>query len=930
MKNALLSFFLFGCCVMQMQAQEYRYLQIVIDSAYNLHFRELDWFDDGNTHPNTMTAYNQPSPLLVTGDNANWNIYRIYDDNIATQSYVNEVRASPEFTRTFTLDLGEGNSLSPDSIRLQKPSWSVLNAFRILLSNDAVNWDLYLDTTISVFNWETGVFPLNLITDTEPPSSPSNLMNPYVTSTKSYLEWTEASDNFRVDQYHIYQDNALIDSTKTTYFAAQNLSPNTNYNFQVHALDKARNISQPVAINSMTLAADNTAPILEGGIEMTQLTASTATFKWRQAIEQEGLSGYLIKLDTLIVGTTSDTIFSVCGLDTLTNYQLEIIAKDYDQNLSEPIKTSFRTLTDNKRMKLGTNFWNQNWSPENNQLFINGFQNVIGPNPWKPALLEEINYAQTLRFMEMQQINQNAVLPTYKWLDRKQKGNINQDEIAYEWMIDLCNRKNANLWICLPDQIVSRDGVLGGRENYIKKLAILVKTGIDMGDVDLDQAVFNDLTVFTPHDYLLHGGKMVCEPLAPHLKIYIEYGNENWNGNFAQTAYCAEEGLAMNFGWGPGSAGRVFSAYASLKLYEAFAAVFGKDATRIEDILPLQRHGLFYANYSFTQVFDNPVLNPNNFMPEHISGATYFSNGEDGADANIQQIMLEDIGDIMTEVRDMRTFLDEAGQQRNRQFGLISYEGGHHINNNYEAVNSNPIIYDTYLTFLDSMNTFFEEIILYNHVSTNAFGLKQYIGQPLAEAHKYRAVTDWLPATLPDSSFCQDDYINLSVDTLPNSEYKAADSLEATGVLPIFSKASFLANHSITLKAGFQVDSGALFNATIDTCVAPSMPVNNGMNILTQLKVQEITPTVIKPDLKLVISPNPTQESATVSFDALEAAKAEIAVFSLTGQLMTRRSFEALEGRNEVVLQLGDFLAGIYFVRLVVGGEMVASRVSVL
>lgn len=938
MKPYLLSLFFFCSCLQLHAQQDYRYLQILIDTADNFQFRELEWFENGVSYPEAMTAYNTPSPLLVTGDNANWNLFYLYDDDLATQSYVNEVNANPEFTREFTLDLGEGNSLSPDSIRLSKPAWSVLNSFRILLSTDGVNWELYLDTTRAHIWAESLTFPLNLILDTEAPTTPQNLQNPYSTSSQVYLEWLPATDNFRVDQYHIYQDDVLIDSTQTTYFASQNLLANTSYDFQIFALDKARNASIPGWITTVTLSTDEIAPTLSGSIEVIDLTASTATIRWHSAVDQQGLSGYLIKLEELTIGTTHDTVFSICGLDTLTTYRIEVVAKDYSGNLSNALKTSFRTLIDNGRMKLGTNFWNQIWSPENNQLFVNGYQNVMGDNPWKPELLAEINYAQTLRFMEMQQINQGAIIPTYTWLARKKKTEILQDELAYEWMIDLCNRKNANLWVCVPDQIISRNGLVGGRENYLKKLAILIKTGVDMGDINLDQVIFNDLTQFTQYDFIINGGKLVSEPLASHLKIYIEYGNENWNSNFPQTTYCANEGLAMGMGWGPASAGRVFSGYASLQLYEAFAAVFGKDASRIEDILPIQRHGLFYTNYTFTQVFDDPVLNPNNFMPDHISGATYFSNGEDGADENIEQIMLDDISEVMEEARDMRAYLDEAGAARNRYFGLVSYEGGHHITTNFEPLNVNPILYNTYLTFLDSMHVYFEEIVLYSHVARNAFGLKQYVNQPLAEAHKYRAVVEWLPAVLPDSVFCQKEIIVLQEDTIANSLYKANDSIQASGRFPTQSKGTFLATNAITLLPGFEVEAGANFQAEIATCTFSPITTLTNNNDAKKNHIENSSrtssfgntqPFETKEALILKISPNPTNQIAQIQFYLPEETGVQISVYNANGQLMTSLQNKVLEGWNRTNLSVHQLPSGIYYVSLQTPNKRLTKKIVV-
>lgn len=915
MKTYFLNIFLFFSCFSLQAQQDYRYLQILIDTADNFQFQELEWFDDGISQPQTMTAYNAPSPLLMTGDNANWNLYYLYDDDLATQSYVNEVQASPEFTREFTLDLGEGNALAPDSIRLSKPNWSVLTSFRILLSNDGVNWDLYLDTTRSHIFAETITFPLNLILDTEPPTVPQNIQNPYKTADNIYLEWSPATDNFRVTQYHIYQDGILIDSTQTTYFSVQNLVAATNYDFQIYALDKARNHSSPSSISVMTLVADGVPPTLLEGLEVTDLSANIATIRWQSAIENQGLSGYLIRLNDLTVGTTSDTIFSICGLDTLTTYQVEVRAKDYSGNLSNPLKTTFRTLMNNGRMQLGTNFWNQIWSPENNQLFVNSYLNVTGDNPWKPELLAETDYAQTLRFMEMQQINQGAIDPTYTWLDRKKKTEILQDELAYEWMIDLCNRKNANLWVCLPDQIIDRNGEVGGRENYIKKLAILIKTGVDMGDIDLDKAIFNNLTQFTQYDFIINGGKLVCEPLASSLKIYIEYGNENWNANFPQATYCANEGLAMGLGWGPSSAGRTFSGYASIQLFEAFAAVFGKDNPRIEDILPIQRHGLFFTNYTFEEIFDDPVFNPNNFMPDHISGATYFSNGEDGEDANIEQIMLEDISGIMDEVREMRTYLDEAGTTRNRYFGLISYEGGHHITTNFEAVNANPIIYNTYLTFLDSMNVYFEEIVLYSHVARNAFGLKQYVNQPLAEAHKYRAVLDWLPAVVPDSTFCQRETLVLNIDTIPNSLFKVNGQISAIGIIPTQSNVECLANHSIILSPGFQVAAGASFRAAIGSCNSTS--INELSDSLHEPQHAAARQNVqLKKETKLKIYPNPASTVAHLRFYLPQAEAVQINIYQANGSLLTYKKIESVAGWNLINLPVSQLFKGVYYVCL--------------
>lgn len=739
-KLILFVFIIFGAN--SLTAQTYQFLKLVIDTSANLQFRELEWFDEGTNYPiPTMTAYNAPSPLVVTGSNANWERYRIYDDDSGTHAQVGYVTAHESDFHEFILNLGVGNPINPDSIQITKPMWSVLSKFRVLLSNDEINWELYLDTTLTDQGFTTRYFPLELVVDIDPPEPPENLIASCQTSSQIYLDWDPPINN-DVNKYFIYQNGNLIDSTFMSFYAVQDLTNNTSFNYFVTAVDFAQNESNTSStITAMTLQTDNTPPTLSGGISTLSINPTVVEISWNAGNDNQGLAGYLVQLDGVYVGTTTLPNFGFSGLEEQTSYTATVFAKDLSGNLSSPISTTFNTTAGDDKMKLGTNFWNQIWSSASNQLFVNGYQNVVGPNPWKPALLSELDYAQTLRFMEMHQVNRE---PIYIWLDRKLKSNTYQDELAFEWMIDLCNRKNANLWITLPNRVIDQNGAAGDAEHFIKKLAILIKTGIDMGDRNLDLPEFANMDQFTPFDFKIRGGVEVSAPLAPGLKVYIEYGNENWNNTFPQTGYCAAEGQAMGLGWGPASAGRLFNAYASVVLFEEFELIFGANNPRIEKVLPIQATGQFYTNLSFTDIIDLPAYNPTGVMPDIISGHTYFGNGSDGADPMIESILNNAIATYSANAAALRSFLDDLGNARGIYLKMISYEGGHHVVTNFEALNQNPIIYDVYLNYLDSMNQYYEEIILYSHVATNAFGLKQYVGQPIASAHKYRAVIDWI------------------------------------------------------------------------------------------------------------------------------------------------------------------------------------------
>ncbi len=61
--------------------------------------------------------------------------------------------------------------------------------------------------------------------------------------------------------------------------------------------------------------------------------------------------------------------------------------------------------------------------------------------------------------------------------------------MAYEWMIDLCNRTQRDMWVCVPHF---------ADEHYMYQLACLIRDSLD-----------------------------------PSLRCYAEWSNETWNGRNA-------------------------------------------------------------------------------------------------------------------------------------------------------------------------------------------------------------------------------------------------------------------------------------------------------------------------------------------------------------------------------------------------------------
>ena len=115
-------------------------------------------------------------------------------------------------------------------------------------------------------------------------------------------------------------------------------------------------------------------------------------------------------------------------------------------------------------MELGSNFWNLGWHKPGD--CFRDVKNVTGDNPWNPQFLEEIAIYRSFRFMDWDNTNNSQ---RESWSQRTARGAAKQNPAAYEWMIDLCNRMDADMWVTVPHRTINHTmgdepGVLQRRE----------------------------------------------------------------------------------------------------------------------------------------------------------------------------------------------------------------------------------------------------------------------------------------------------------------------------------------------------------------------------------------------------------------------------------------------------------------------------------
>ena len=390
-------------------------------------------------------------------------------------------------------------------------------------------------------------------------------------------------------------------------------------------------------------------------------------------------------------------------------------------------------------MSIGTNFWHYTYySGEEPMIPLEEIDwdtaYANGDNIWNPTWLEEVSIYSTFRFMNWAGTNNNAWGLDEDWDNRRAvtsdtnhhshipsyigffNHGSNRPGLAYEWMIDLCNRTNADMWMCVRHR---------SREYYWENLAHLLAANLN-----------------------------------PGLKVYIEYSNETWNGIFDQYDYVKDAGTDAGM---PGSnewyVGQSFHVHMSFELFEVFQDVFAQYGRSVDlvrviatggnvDLLHRALGGVSSSGSHYTTE-ELETINPRGQWFDALAEAPYVGSGLDGASPTIYEDSQQGLLDQVTStgrVTRARARADEYGVD------LIAYEGGMHQLLNAREWAENPLVYDHYVTMFDTYKDYFDgPFCHYAHTSEwlndsgrGAWGTMEYTGMPIDEAHKYRAIRDWV------------------------------------------------------------------------------------------------------------------------------------------------------------------------------------------
>jgi chitodextrinase len=156
--------------------------------------------------------------------------------------------------------------------------------------------------------------------------------------TGVFLTWAGAQDNVGVSAYEILLDGDVVKTVGgATQTALADLSPWTDHDVMVRALDAAGNISED-ALSASFKTTDAEPPTWPQGatVELVQLTAASATLSWVTALDNAPVSSYLVTEQKVLLAMVNDASqVTLNGLTSGTKHALQVWAQDQAGNLSE-------------------------------------------------------------------------------------------------------------------------------------------------------------------------------------------------------------------------------------------------------------------------------------------------------------------------------------------------------------------------------------------------------------------------------------------------------------------------------------------------------------------------------------------------------------------------------------------------------------------
>jgi chitodextrinase len=166
------------------------------------------------------------------------------------------------------------------------------------------------DTAPTGDRWNmAAVEVLPAVSDTEPPTAPTNLAAGTVTATQVPLTWSASTDDQGVAGYRVIRGPSQVGDVPGTSFTDKTVAGSTTYEYTVRAYDAAGNVSQPSNAVTVTTPAptDTTPPSVTLTAPQEGETVSGTVSPTANASDASGIAGVQFLLDGKALGAEDTT-----------------------------------------------------------------------------------------------------------------------------------------------------------------------------------------------------------------------------------------------------------------------------------------------------------------------------------------------------------------------------------------------------------------------------------------------------------------------------------------------------------------------------------------------------------------------------------------------------------------------------------------------
>lgn len=324
-----------------------------------------------------------------------------------------------------------------------------------------------------------------------------------------------------------------------------------------------------------------------------------------------------------------------------------------------------------------------------------------------PEFLSALRSFHTIRFMKWQTAAEEN--RPVSWATRNKPGDgdyTGKDGVPVEVLVSAANEAGSDLWVTMP---------WNADDDYLAKFATYVRDHLSTGH-----------------------------------HVYVEVSNEVWNGSYPVVAQATREARAEGLPSASGSGlGGNLERYAekTKQVMAIWARIFSGQSARLVRVASLQHVAPYFSDLLLRYMNLSKSV-------DALATAPYFGyEAKDGMP--LDQIMAALPNEVSTAI-------DFGRQQKAiaQKYGLryLAYEGGQSVVLPdvalEERVQRDPRMHVAYAQFLSGWNAQVGDTLnlfaLDGQISRyGGWGLSEYVGQPVSQAPKLRAVNEFLGIAKP-------------------------------------------------------------------------------------------------------------------------------------------------------------------------------------